>query len=368
MKLYQYLLIITFTFVSAASATTVSHKGFGVILYEPVYDLIFDEVPAGTEDKAAEVGIENAWKRYVATFSSDRRSAARIIMQDLNDKKDQFIIDKRITATKVDKDNKKFTSAVRIEIDDTAVEKFILDQTLKGDEKLDNNTITWLFITRGQESIKSFDDRIVRINSNKSEGLNSESQTYTESDANIKASAQNSQNTYTKNEAGGSTIKKSDTITRKILSSKEIDSSMRETLVNAGYEGYMYGQIAAEPECGAKKSIEEIREEFASSVDISSETQRDITKTAKRCDMNYTAIGTLDVLPAKISKSGNTQVNVSVTAQVFVTSGRFARNIASVGPIVYAAEGVTEEIARFNALRAAGKAATTTIINQLRSR
>ena len=118
----------------------------------------------------------------------------------------------------------------------------------------------------------------------------------------------------------------------------------------------------------ALKSIEEIRREFASSVDISSETQRDVTKTAKRCDMKYIAIGTLDVLPEKISKSGNIQVDVSVTAQVFITSGRFARNIASVGPIVYAAEGTTEETARFNALKAAGKAAATTIINQLRSR
>ena len=368
MKLYQYLLIIAFTFVSAASATTVSHKGLGTVLYEPVYDLILEEVPSGTEDKAAEAGIKNAWKRYIATFSSDRRNAARAIMQDLNDKKDQFIIDKRITTTKVDKDNKKFTSAVRIEIDDSAVEKFILNQTLKGNEKLDSNTITWLFITRGQESIKSFDNRVVRINSNKSEGLNSESQTYTESDTNIEAYTQNSKNIYTKNEAGGSTVKRSNIIKREILSSKEIDSSMREVLVNAGYEGYMYGQIAAEPECGAKKSIEEIRREFASSVDISSETQRDVTKTAKRCDMKYIAIGTLDVLPEKISKSGNIQVDVSVTAQVFITSGRFARNIASVGPIVYAAEGTTEETARFNALKAAGKAAATTIINQLRSR
>jgi len=368
MKLYHYLLIVVFIFTSAASAKTVSHKGFGTILYEPVYDLILDEVPPGTEDKAAKVGIENAWKRYIATFSSDRRNAARAIMQDLNNKKEQFIIDKRITTTKVDDDNKKFTSAVRIEIDDTAVEKFILDQTLKGDEKSDNNTITWLFITRGQESIKSFNDRIVRISSNKSEGIDSESQIYAESDTNIEASSQNSQNAYTKSESGGSVLNKSDVITRKILSSKEIDSSMRETLVNAGYEGYMYGQIAAEPECGATKSIEDIRGEFASNIDISSKTQRDITKTAKRCDMNYTAIGTLDVLPAKISKSGNMQVDVSVTAQVFLTSGRFARNIASVGPVIYAAEGTTEEVARFNALKAAGKAAATTIINQLRSR
>ena len=91
MKLYQYLLIIAFTFVSAASATTVSHKGLGTVLYEPVYDLILEEVPSGTEDKAAEAGIKNAWKRYIATFSSDRRNAARAIMQDLNDKKTSLL-------------------------------------------------------------------------------------------------------------------------------------------------------------------------------------------------------------------------------------------------------------------------------------
>ena len=366
MKYLKHFAFLSFL-VGVAFAETFSFKGTGTVFYEPEYVLLSEKVPVGTEDRAASIGVDNAWKKYVASFSSDRKNASSLIASELNDSKESFILDKKITATSINKDAKKFTAAVRIEVDDSAVERFILEKTKKGNEKSYGEAMTWLFVTRGQASIKNYDDRVVKINSSKSGNSNSESQTYQESETSIRASEEISKSRFNKQEKGGSTTKKSSEITRKILSSKEIDASMRQALINAGYEGYMYGQIAAEPECGAKRTIEQIRNEFGASIDISSDTQRDITRTARRCEMKYTAIGTLDVMPAK-SQGRKMIVDVSVTAQVFDTSGRFARNIASVGPVVFGGEGPSEEVARFNALKKAGQSAASTIINQLRAR
>ena len=332
MKYLKHFAFLSFL-VGVAFAETFSFKGTGTVFYEPEYILLSEKVPVGTEDRAASIGVDNAWKKYVASFSSDRKNASSLIASELNDSK----------------------------------ESFILEKTKKGNEKSYGEAMTWLFVTRGQASIKNYDDRVVKINSSKSGNSNSESQTYQESETSIRASEEISKSRFNKQEKGGSTTKKSSEITRKILSSKEIDASMRQALINAGYEGYMYGQIAAEPECGAKRTIEQIRNEFGASVDISSDTQRDITRTARRCEMKYTAIGTLDVMPAK-SQGRKMIVDVSVTAQVFDTSGRFARNIASVGPVVFGGEGPSEEVARFNALKKAGQSAASTIINQLRAR
>ena len=165
-------------------------------------------------------------------------------------------------------------------------------------------------------------------------------------------------------------VSKRDKVTWIKLSSKEINSEMTRALVNAGYEAIEYGDVQSEDECGGRsKTVEQIQDEFVSETDLSSKTTKGIKKTSKKCDIKYTAIGTLDIMKQSIDPvTGLVDVYVSVTAKVYDTSKRFAKTIGSVGPIQYHGLGPEEPIARNNALSKAAKSAAKSIINQLRAR
>ena len=145
-------------------------------------------------------------------------------------------------------------------------------------------------------------------------------------------------------------------------------------MVNAGYEASSYGDVYYEyteddKECGVGKTIEEIRDEFVTEVDLSSKTKSRIYRTAKKCDYKYVAIGAIDVMGEnRDSSSGDMKVTVSVVAQVYDVSRRGSKVVASIGPVQFSGQGEEATTARKNALSKSAKKVATGIVNQLRAR
>jgi len=352
----------------SANAETLIYKAKGEVGYKPVYELFSERAPEGTSEAAVEVALEAAWKKYISSFTDEKRNAYNLISDTLINQRDEFIIGKNIVDEYLDKDNNRLIVLLKVEIDDSAVQNLIFAKTKTGDEK--SEYFTWIFVTRAQDSIKNFQDKVVSISKTESADSKSESTSIVESENNIDAQSSNQSSSFKKDSKGGSTLSKRSKVTWTQLSSKEIDAAMNKALVNAGYEFVEYGEVQTEPECGGdSKSIEAIREEFVANTDISSATRKGITKSAKRCDIKYIAIGTLDIMrETQDSVTGLVDVSVSVTAKVYDTSKRFTKTIASVGPVQYSGLGDSEQVARSNALQDAASKAANTIINQMRAR
>ena len=369
MKLKQTIFFFFFLIVyQVANAETLTYKAQGSVEYKPIYELFSEKAPEGTIEAAEEVALEAAWKKYISSFSQEKRNAYSLVSDLVTNKRNDFIIGKRLLDHNIDKENKRYIVLLRIEIDDAAVQNLIFSQTKIGDEK--NEYFTWVFVTRAQDSIKRFQDKVVSVSKAEEANTQSESTSIVESENSIDAQSSNQNTSFKKDSKGGSTLSKRNKVSWIQLSSKEIDAAMNKALVNAGYEFVEYGEVQTEPECGGdSKTLEAIREEFVTNTDISSTTRKGITKTAKKCDIKYTAIGTLDIMRAtQDSVTGLVDVTVSVTAKVYDTSKRFAKTIASVGPVQYSGLGDSEQVARSNALQDATSKAANTIINQMRAR
>jgi hypothetical protein len=359
-----FLLVLFFALsIQYAQAETVQIKAIAKVSYESS-GLFSSKPPKGTEDKAISMAKDSAWKKYVSGFSDEKRNSYDIVKNSILSRLDDFIIGYRVLDAVINKDSKTLTVQIRVEIDDSAVQSKIYKTTAKGSEA--EILFTWVFVTRAQDSVKKYQDRITTMS--KSENGNSATEKTSIDDSSVAMSDQSS--STRKKSTGGSVVSKRDKVTWVKLSSKEINSEMTRALVNAGYEAIEYGDVQSEEECGGRsKTVEQIQDEFVAETDLSSKTKKGIKKTSKKCDIKYTAIGTLDIMKQNIDPvTGLIDVYVSVTAKVYDTSKRFAKTIGSVGPVQFHGLGPEEPIARNNALSKAAKNAAKSIINQLRAR
>jgi len=359
-----FLSIIFLIFSSQFSyAETVQIKSIATVSYGSS-GLFSSKPPKGTEEEAVNLAKRSAWEKYISGFSDEKKNAYDIVKNSILERLDDYIIGYQIIDTSVNKDSKRFTAAIRVEIDDSVVQSKIYRTTAKGSEA--EILFTWVFVTRAQDSVKKYKDKVV--NMSKSGSSNSAIEKTVVSDTSVAMS--DDKLSTRKTTTGGSTVSKRDKVSWTKLSSKEINSEMTRALVNAGYEVIEYGDVQSEDECGGRtKTVEQIQDEFVSETDLSNKTTKDIKKTSKKCDIKYTAIGTLDVMKQNIDPvSGLVDVYVSVTAKVYDTSKRFAKTVGSVGPVQYHGLGPEEPVARNNALSKAAKNAAKSIINQLRAR
>lgn len=367
-KTTQATLLFTLSFLfQSVFAEVLTYKAKGEVGYEPIYELFSERAPKEAKEEAMKIALETAWKKYISTFSDEKRNAYNLASISENQLA-QFIIERTVIDEHLDKNNKRLSVLLKIEVDDSAVQRVVFANTEKGDEK--NEYFTWVFVTRAQDSIKQFQNKVVSIGKSENAGSKSESTYAVESKNNVSVQTEVEDSSFKKSTKGGSVLSKRDQVDWIQLSSKEIDAAMNKSLVNAGYEGVDYGEIQTEPECGMKtKSLEKIQDEFVANTDISSVTRKGITKTAKRCEVKYVAIGSLDIMKeARDDVTGLIDVTVSVTAKVYDASKRFTKTIASVGPVQYSGLGNSEQVARSSALKEAASKAANTIINQLRAR
>ena len=363
------LLIACFVFLtnSALAVNTVQVKAVVSVSYESK-DFFSSKPPKGTEARAIKLAKTTAWKKYISGFGEAKRVSYDIVKNSILARLDEFIIGYRVLDKIVDKNSKVMKVAVRVEINDAAVQSKINQVTAKGVES--NVGFTWVFVTRAQDSVKIYQDRITNMSKNERGGSTVEKTNV--SDSSIAMSDKTS--STSKRSTGGSTVKQSEKIKWKILSSSGLNTKMNEVMVNAGYEASSYGDVYYEyteddKECGVGKTIEEIRDEFVTEVDLSSKTKSRIYRTAKKCDYKYVAIGAIDVMGEnRDSTSGDMKVTVSVVAQVYDVSRRGSKVVASIGPVQFSGQGEEATTARKNALSKSAKKVATGIVNQLRAR
>ncbi len=342
-----------------AHAEVVSVKAVASIEFESG---LFTSEPSKEEEATAlQIAKKNGWNNYIATFNGAKKNAYDKVQNELVSEMDRYIIgqqilDKNITNQGIGK--ALLTIAIKLKIDDDAMQSQ-LNQTLV---KPTDEYLTFMFVTRYQGEVKAYKDRVTKMSKSES----SQSATESARISQVYSKASDEKITRSKEATGGSTVKKRDQVNWVKGDSNTINSEMNNTLINAGFQPVEYGNIRTEPECGTGLSVEKIENEYVGKNKLSSTTLKGITKTAKKCDVAFAALGTLDVMmPSVDPVTGNKSVYVVVTSKVYDTRGRFSRAVGSVGPVQYQGLGPSETIALNNALSRASRAAAETIVNQL---
>ena len=114
------------------------------------------------------------------------------------------------------------------------------------------------------------------------------------------------------------------------------------------------------------RSVEAVREDYQSGMDLKSQTLQDVEVGLRNAKIPYLALGTLDVGFANPDPAtGLLRVAVNVNAKILDLSDPIPDTVATVGPVQYAGLGRTELEAQTNALKLAGQNAAKALISQL---
>jgi hypothetical protein len=353
--------IIALCFTSQMSlAAEVTVKGHATVDYEG--GVFSSEVPKKIKKKARKKAIKKAWKKYIAKLDPAKRKAYMSMEDDFLDELHEYMSWK-VVETEVDEDDETVTVYIRAEVDDGLVQTKLNASMPKAVGE--GEMFGFLFVTRQQGSIKQKEDKVTSIAS--AESMHAASEKVKASGGSV--ASLDKEKAKAKTVTGGNTISSSETATWRIQPSKEVDGAVTQTLATAGYKPTKYAYLARHKKCGSPPYPEEIRKEFATKMDMSSETEAVMVEVANACGVPFLGVGTLDIMKASIDPvTGKKLVIVSVIARVMDTSGMFAQTIGSIGPVQFRGLGIGEQDARNNAIIKASKDLAEKLVNQLGAR
>ena len=302
-----------------------------------------------------------AWKRYTSSFSPSRMQSYQSVEQDILSNLDQYLIDINILDESINEGSKLFSVAIRASINEAALNAK-LNAANAGGYRADGEMFSFVFVAREVESLKSFDARRTDIRMDESQ-LSAHQQAAARGGA---ASIDESSTSMSKTTQGGSTLRKADELSYRIRSGSDVDAAMTETLSGYGFDVVGYPDVVAA--CGGT-SPDIINQEFSATDEMSVSSRQGAINAARDCDVNYFAVGTLDIgLNDRDPVTGNQRVHVSVRGQVWDISRKLPRRVASVGPVQYAGLGPDPEVAMRNALRLSAAQSAKVIVDQLNAR
>jgi hypothetical protein len=374
--------IALFALTSTATAQTVSAKGIGNVSLN-------GELTSEVRSEAVREASINALDRYFAESNQMNAKNYDLIRDDMVAEIEKFVlsvavlsedIDGQSIDTMRDATSGLYTVVVRADINTNRVNNELTSQSvIANTADRDKSLLTFVFVARQQASVQSFDDKVyartdvqakmdasanIQNRITESENITANSVSLNDSQ-NVDASA--NLNSTVAVTSGGSTTTKADVIQWDVTRASEINSVMIEVFTNAGYEVVEAEYL--EEESGGLINLADVRADYGTGNDLSSETKRNITTGVRNLDIPYVALGTLDVgMKSTDPASGLTQVHVTVAAKVLDVSGRFPRTASSVAPVQFAGLGKDETVARTNALNLAAEAAAKQLTDQLNAR
>ena len=165
--------------------------------------------------------------------------------------------------------------------------------------------------------------------------------------------------------SSGSTKRRSDEIAYKIISAKAVDGAMSNQLTNAGYESAAYVDVAAECE---GINMAKLAKTFETAEELTGRQRRSAFRAARECEARYFALGTMTADIARTHQSGMKMVTVRVQGAVYDIKRRVPRRVAIIAPEQYMSLGTSEDSARTNALKLAGKKAGARITKMMQKK
>ena len=134
----------------------------------------------------------------------------------------------------------------------------------------------------------------------------------------------------------------------------------------AGFEVVSYSDIMIQ--CGGP-TFEEIENSIIQGDKISPVIRKGIIEACIKCDIDYLAIGILDIgIKSKVDNNQNREISVSVQSQVWNIQEKLPRVIAAVGPITSDANEKDDITTIKKALVEPADSAARNIVDQLNAK
>jgi hypothetical protein len=354
------VLILAVIAAATGSAFAVEVNATGTIPYES----FFSSKPSDSDRHAAVANAKlNAWKDFTSTFSMAKQKAYHELEPHFLGHLDDYIVDYVIVADKLDKSTKTFSVMVRVKINESKVDAKLNSASAAGSAKSgDGSGFGFIFMAREATEVKAFDERKTKITASESKSTAVEK---SKIGGGVMASSESAES-MKKKQTGGNTVRKADQVQYSVSSPQDINAAMNEILTPAGFEVIDYADIVTE--CGGA-APEVIKTEFSSSYELSALTRKAAIDAARKCQVVYFAVGTLDVGMQDVDPaSGLKRVNVTVNAQVWNIAKGLPKQVASVNSDPYAGLGPDPVVAKRNALKKAAGSAAKAIIDQLNAK
>ena len=324
-----------------------------------------DEDIAAAHDQA----VQNAWQSYVGSCMGAGRMQQYLAQQnDILRNLDSYLLNKQV-AHEVDKKAKTIMAEALLLVNQPLIDGMFTSTSGGGDG--DGAYMVWIFAAKQavytkESDVTTYDADVSKQSSSKS--LKSEETVLAEDDTTTVETTLKEQKS--KSSSGGETTQRGAERTAVIrdfdlVPTLQFNTQFSEIMSLNNYEPTDYLDVL--DSCGGE-DLEVIEEELAFDGRMSRETRRAVITAVRDCEVQYLAIGTIEVNQPKVSVVDGYTVSVSITGEVLDVSRRLPKKVAAIGPVLGQAGGDEDNTAVTNALKIAGDLAAQEIVSRLNAK
>lgn len=360
------LMLVTALLALPSFAQVVTAKGVATVSYG-------DKLTPADVDRAYRAAQVASIERYFAEAGEAESENFEGIRPQVEGNLDKYIMSAAMLSEQDQPVLRKYSVSVRTELNVTK-----LRIALRGASKASqsgpagNSQMVYVFLGRDVGAVKSFDDRVVKRAELKLESdIKASGSTRGTEGESIKANAISTNASQTRTgkvsahqsinvETGGSTNRKQDETTYRMLSMASQKTSVTSVFSQSGF-------VVADPDFVlADGDMKAVNADFSKGSDLTPSTMRALVTSLRKAGVPLFVLATFDVgLPAQDPATGMQRVAVTVTGRVLDVSGNLPREVASVPPVQYFAVAPDNAIATTKALKDASLLAAKEIVSRL---
>lgn len=379
-----FLVLLAIT-ANASWAQVAQSKGKATITYSGF--------SIGAEDKLK--AQQNAQLKAIEFYYAEEGQTEAQNFETIREKfladPEKFILDSTILSEELKKDTKQYSVVLRVSLNVANLRNAVKSNSAAGKvAPAQKSILALLMIAREVDSVKTYDAREVKrvevtenISANASaniEGQGNKNTTQgekikkgtvkTDDGLKVKAGVNSNANANLKAnltiETGGSSTQKSAESTWRLFPSSNLSQVFTANFTRSGFKVSEAALI--EPYTGGLFSLASVENDYKSGQDLKPATLQSMIAGMRKAQIPYVALGTLDAGQATDSaETGLKRVSITVNAKILDITALIPDTIASVGPVIFAGEGPTEDEARTNALKLAATNASRELASQITS-
>lgn len=363
----KFMLILAAALLPAfAQAQIVVAKGVGTISYKS------DLTPQIKEQAYAKAQVA-AVERYYAENGESESENFEAIEDKVAANLDKFILSTTVINEQDQASLHKYSVAVRVELNVAKLRNTLRkSSTVKQTANAEKSQLVYVFVGREAASVRAYDARVVQraevtedvdaSYSRSSRGKEGEkvrgNSVATSANRQVNESA--SVKSGVKIETGGSTTRKADDTSYRLLPMNNTKTSITSVFSQGGFN-------VADPEFVlGDQELKAVNKDFSAGNDLAPSTMRAVVQSLRKANVPYLVLATLDVgAPDQDAATGLQRVAVVVTGRVLDLTGTLPREVASVPAVQYFGVGQDNASAMNKALKDASLAAAREVVSRM---
>jgi hypothetical protein len=367
----SFALLLAASFAISASAQVQQARGKASVTYAG---------PTATaEDKARAMQAAQlkAVDFYYAEAGESESENFDAVREKILASPDRYILESTVLGEEDSADKKQYSVAVRISLNVANLRNLVRANSAAAKASAEQKSqLVFVFVSREVASTKSFDDRVykrsdesMKVSADEASSKSgAESERISAGQIKTKESVASRANLSAQrvltSETGGSTVRRSDEVSYRVVPSANLNAVFTGTFARAGFE--VVEAAMAEPATGGRFSVAMVEQDYQTGHDLKAATLQSISSGMRGAGVPYVALGTLDIAAASQDPAtGLVRVGVTVNAKLFNVAKSLATTQAAVGPIQFAGTGPDESTARGNALKLAANNAARELASQV---